>query len=74
MIISMSCIDIHRFWQRRRWQTTDDLACLKDEIRRVIAGRGITPSTVELELQGEECRMYRGACRRSGPEEPSRPP
>ncbi len=54
-------------------QTTDDLACLKNEIRRVIAGHDIAHSTVELELQGEECRMHRGACRRSGPGEPSGP-
>ncbi len=54
-------------------QTTDDLACLKDEIRRIIAGHDIAHSTVELELKGEKCRMSRGVCRRNGPEEPPCP-
>lgn len=54
-------------------QTADEMACLKDEIRQVIAGHDIAHSTVELELEGEECRINREVCRRSGPGEPSGP-
>ncbi|HON37430.1 MAG TPA: cation diffusion facilitator family transporter [Deltaproteobacteria bacterium] len=51
-------------------QTMDDLVCLKNEIRKVIADHNIAHSTVELELKDEACRMYPEMCRRSEPEEP----
>jgi cobalt-zinc-cadmium efflux system protein len=52
-------------------QTIQDLACLKDEIRRIMSCHGIAHSTVELEFEGEECRMPQGACRKGNREEPS---
>jgi hypothetical protein len=52
-------------------QTIQDLACLKDEIRRIMSCHGIAHSTVELEFEGEECRMPQGACRKGSREDPS---
>jgi cobalt-zinc-cadmium efflux system protein len=52
-------------------QTRQELVCLKDEIRRIMSGHGIAHSTVELEFEGEECRMPGGICRSGDREDPA---
>lgn len=46
-------------------RTLEEVACIKDGIRRIVQRHGISHSTVELELEGEVCRMPLGACRRN---------
>lgn len=44
----------------------EEIACLKDEIRKIIESHDIAHSTVELEFEGESCRITDSSCRHNG--------
>ncbi len=46
--------------------TMEDIACLKDEIRKIIERHDIAHSTVEFEFEGESCRITESNCRHNG--------
>lgn len=52
-------------------RTLEEVACIKDGIRQIVQRHGISHSTVELELEGEVCRMPQGACRGDDRDDPS---
>lgn len=44
----------------------EEIACFKDEIRKIIESHDIAHSTVEFEFEGESCRITDRSCRHNG--------